>query len=233
VRECETSPAARTPQTIGELIAFRAERAAGKTAILAPGRGELASNRLHAQVEAVVETLNLAGIGRGDRVAVVLPNGPDMAVAFLGVTAAATCAPLNPAYRAPEFEFYLLDLDVRALVLPAGADLPAREVAYARSIPVLELVPGEEAGTFTLEGRGSGKPNAGGPAAPDDVALVLHTSGTTSRPKIVPLTHTNLCASARNIRFSLELTAADRCLNVLPLFHIHGLMAGLLASLAA
>jgi acyl-CoA synthetase (AMP-forming)/AMP-acid ligase II len=89
------------------------------------------------------------------------------------------------------------------------------------------------AGSFELAGDASAAaPIAnGGMAGPDDIALVLHTSGTTSRPKIVPLTQRNLCASARNIGTTLALTAEDRCMNVMPLFHIHGLMAAMLASL--
>jgi acyl-CoA synthetase (AMP-forming)/AMP-acid ligase II/aryl carrier-like protein len=65
------------------------------------------------------------------------------------------------------------------------------------------------------------------------VALVLHTSGTTSRPKLVPLTQANLCASAHHIRATLALSATDRCLNLMPLFHIHGLIAAVLSTLAA
>jgi acyl-CoA synthetase (AMP-forming)/AMP-acid ligase II len=95
---------------------------------------------------------------------------------------------------------------------------------------------GAPAGVFELEedpGREGGAPTAPGLAEPDDVALVLHTSGTTSRPKIVPLLQRNICASAANIRTTLRLTPADRCLNVMPLFHIHGLMAPVLSSLSA
>ena len=67
----------------------------------------------------------------------------------------------------------------------------------------------------------------------DDIALILHTSGTTSRPKMVPLTQANLLASAGNIASTLRLSAADRCLNVMPLFHIHGLVGALLSSVTA
>jgi acyl-CoA synthetase (AMP-forming)/AMP-acid ligase II len=181
-----------------------------------------------------VEALNARGIGRNDRVAIVLPNGPEMATAFVAIACAATTAPLNPAYREEEFEFYLSDLRARALVVEQGSDSPAVSAALSLGIPVLEIVPGDVAGTFSFAGApeaGSGAD--GGLAQADDVALVLHTSGTTSRPKIVPLTHRNLCASARNIRTTLALTPEDRCLNVMPLFHIHGLMAAIMASLSA
>jgi acyl-CoA synthetase (AMP-forming)/AMP-acid ligase II/acyl carrier protein len=204
-------------------------------AILAPGRKPLTYAGLQAQIEATVEALNRMGLGRSDRVALVLPNGPEMAVAFLAVSACATCAPLNPAYRAREFEFYLSDLGVHALVAAAGRHTPARQVAQSLGIPVLELEPREqaEAGLFRLTGQDDGLNGHDGFAQPEDVALVLHTSGTTSRPKIVPLTHTNLCVSARHILSTLQLTSNDRCLNIAPLFHIHGLMAAVMASLSA
>ena len=221
------------PCTIRELLAARAEESPQATAFAAPGRGELTYERLLAQVDAVVGSLNSLGVGRGDRVAVVLPNGSDVAVAFLGTAAVATCAPLNPGYRAAEFEFYLGDLDARALIVPAGSTSPARAVARSRGIPIVELTAGPQAGVFTLDGPAAGPPAASGLAGRDDVALVLHTSGTTGRPKIVPLTHANLCASAFNVRRSLQLIPGDRCLNVMPLFHIHGLVAAVYASLAA
>ena len=157
-----------------------------------------------------------------------------MAVAFLVAGSAATCAPLNPAYRASEFDFYLNDLNAKALIVQSGVESPARTVAHQRGIPIIELAPraAAEAGLFTLTGNLSLPAKPSGFAAPDDVALVLHTSGTTARPKIVPLTHKNLCASARHIRETLELAPGDRCLNVMPLFHIHGLIGAALSSLA-
>jgi acyl-CoA synthetase (AMP-forming)/AMP-acid ligase II len=224
-----------TPLSLYHLIKGRAERNPQDVALAAPGRPPLTYGRLCLHVEEVVGTLNALGVGRNDRVALVLPNGPEMAAAFLAVSSAATGAPLNPAYRSGEFDFYLSDLKARALLVPAGSDSPAIDVARARGIPVIELrpCPGAEAGLFTLAGPGAFSPARGGPAQPDDVALVLHTSGTTSRPKIVPLTQTNVCTSAHNVRVTLELTPRDRCLNVMPLFHIHGLVGALLSSLAA
>jgi oxalate---CoA ligase len=204
-------------------------------AIAAPGRRPLTYGSLHHRVNQVIATLNAFGVGRHDRVAMVLPNGPEMAVAFLGVASGASAAPLNPAYRAEELDFYLSDLATKVLIVQSGVNLPAVRVAHARDIPVIELSPmlEAEAGVFTLIGHDTVASNAGGLAVAEDVALLLHTSGTTSRPKLVPLTHVNLCASAESVRASLELTAADRCLNVMPLFHIHGLVATVLASLAA
>jgi amino acid adenylation domain-containing protein len=204
-------------------------------AIAAPGRAPLTYRRLFAQVETVKKSLNAAGIGRNDRVAVALPDGPETAVAFLAVAAAASCVPLNPAFRAGEMTSYMAHLGAKALIAPAETDSHARTVARALGIPVLELsaLPRAEAGLFKLSGAANARETRSGFAAPDDVALMLYTSGTTSNPKLVPLTQANLCASARNIRAALELTQADRCLNVMPLFHIHGLIGAVLSSLAA
>ena len=209
-------------------------------AISGPGRASLSYAGLREHVRATVAALNDRGIGRNDRVALVLPNGPEMASAFLSVAAGAATAPLNPAYRRQEYDFYLSDLGAKTLVVEQGSDSPAVAVAVDLGIPVLELVvhEGSPAGTFELVGDGparrSGRPTPpGGMAEEEDVALVLHTSGTTSRPKIVPLAQRNVCASARNIRGTLRLTDEDRCMNVMPLFHIHGLMAATLAPLSA
>jgi len=202
-------------------------------AIGAPEAEALTHAGLRALAHGTVAALNAIGIGRGDRVAIVLPNGPEMAAAFIAIAAGATTCPLNPAYRADEFEFYLNDLNARALVVLAGGETPARAVAGKLGIPLLELTPGAVAGAFTLGGGTPGTAGKPGLAEADDVALVLHTSGTTSRPKIVPLSQRNLCASARHIGRALALTPADTCLNIMPLFHIHGLIAATLSSLAA
>jgi acyl-CoA synthetase (AMP-forming)/AMP-acid ligase II len=168
-------------------------------------------------------------------VALVLPNGPELAVAFVGVACAAACAPLNPAYRQEEFDFYLADLGAKAVIVMDGLDSLAREAARKLGIAVLELTPESQqpAGLFTLAHAERSSVSPTSLVTPEDVALVLHTSGTTSRPKIVPLSHRNLCASARNIAHTLNLSPKDRCLNVMPLFHIHGLVGALLSSLQA
>jgi acyl-CoA synthetase (AMP-forming)/AMP-acid ligase II len=202
-------------------------------AIGAPGRPWLSHGDLRALAQRTVTDLNAMGIGRGDRVAMVLPNGPEMAALFVTAACAATTAPLNPAYKADEFDFYLSDLNAGALIVLQGMETPARGVAAARGIPVIELVPGETAGAFTLSGNLSGTPARPGPAEADDVALILHTSGTTSRPKIVPLRQVNVTASAIHIGAALQLAPDDVCLNIMPLFHIHGLIAAVLASLGA
>ena len=219
--------------TVNELLA---KTAAGARAIGAPGRPWMTHAGLRAQIERTVTALNGLGIGRNDRVAIVLPNGPEMATSFLSIAAGATTAPLNPAYRTEEFTFYLSDLNAKALVIAEGMESPARAVAESMNIAIIDLVPGDDAaGSFTLRAPDGMRGTAAqaGLAQADDVALVLHTSGTTSRPKIVPLRHVNITASATHIRNTLHLTPDDVCLNIMPLFHIHGLIAATLSSLGA
>ncbi len=222
--------------TILDLLCEAARRHPDAPALLAPSRASLTYEGLRQQAVETAFGLRGVGIGAGDRVAVVLPNGPEMAAAAVAVASAAVCAPLNPAYGAEEFRFYLTDLQAKALLLPAGQDGPARTVAADLGIACLDVRWDEKeaAGRFRFAADESMSGDGGSrPPGTDDIALVLHTSGTTSRPKIVPLTHGNLCSSARNISRSLQLSAQDRCLNVMPLFHIHGIVAALFASLAA
>jgi len=209
-------------------------RAPNAKALYAPGRSSTTYSALHAHVVRTANGLRQRGLRRDDIIAIVLPNGPEMASAFLSASAAAICAPLNPAYQADELEFYLSDLPAKALIVAGLPDSPARDVARRLGIEVIELAwsPDDPAGIFSLDGPpGRERDDALESPQPDDVALVLHTSGTTSRPKIVPLSHANLSASARHVATSLELTSNDLSLNVMPLFHIHGLVAALLASL--
>jgi acyl-CoA synthetase (AMP-forming)/AMP-acid ligase II len=217
-------------ETIAGLLTRGADEA---PAIGAPGQPWLTHAALRAQAAATIAALNAAGIGRGARVAMVLPNGPQMAALFVCAATACTTAPLNPAYKAEEFAFYLEDLNPAALIVQAGSDTPACAVAAARNIPVIELNPGTAAGSFTLQTGLAGTPAHPGAADADDIALILHTSGTTSRPKIVPLSQRNVTASAYHIGQAIALTPEDTCLNIMPLFHIHGLIAAVLASLAA
>jgi oxalate---CoA ligase len=221
--------------TIHELLAGKP---ATTPAFAASGCPPLTYGGLRAHIERTVASLNRLGIGRNDRVALVLPNGTEMATAFVAVAAGATSAPLNPAYRADEFEFYLSDLNAKALIVERGSASPALGVATKLKIPVIEIVRAgsDPAGVFELVPADNSKTTAaasGGYAKPDDVALVLHTSGTTSRPKIVPLSQRNVCASAGHIRDILNLTPADRGLSIMPLFHIHGLIGSVLSTLCA
>src|SRR4051794_33984386 len=128
-------------------------------AIRAPGKRALSYRDLWTQVEEAARTLRGGGIRRSDRVAIVLPNGPEMATCFLAAGACCTCAPLNPAYSESEFDFYLSDLSAQALIVSADATSAAIPVARRRGILVIELSPcaSGAAGRFQL--------NAAGPAA--------------------------------------------------------------------
>lgn len=212
-------------RSIAGLVARRSGPAIG-----APGRPDLDYAGLAALLARTAADLAGRGVGPGDSVAIVLPNGPEMATAFLAVAGCAVAAPLNPGYTEDEFAFYIDDLGAKLLIVMAGADTPARAAAARLGVPLAELTVAEAAGDFALAGSSPADPTLNGP---EDEALVLHTSGTTSRPKIVPLTMRNVTASAQNIAASLALTPADRCLNVMPLFHIHGLIAATLSTVAA
>ncbi|MGE0311315.1 MAG: acyl--CoA ligase [Lautropia sp.] len=224
--------------TAGTIPALLAPHPADAPAIGAPGRPWLGHGGLRALCATTARALHGVGIGPSHRVAIVLDNGPEMAAAFIAIACSAVTAPLNPAYREEEFDFYLSDLGASAVVVAEGYEGPALAAARARSIPVIRLrvAAGAPAGEFRLDAGEMPSAPAGFADAlpgPDDVALVLHTSGTTSRPKIVPLLQRNLVASATHIGATLALAPADRCLNIMPLFHIHGLIAAVLSSLAS
>jgi len=224
-----------TASTIAEILKIGADDA---PALSSPGGVALSYRALRAHAAKIASGLADHGIGHNDRVAIVLDNGPEMATAFLSIASAATAAPLNPTYRAEEFEFYLTDLRAKLLIVAQGKESPSVQVADKLGIPIARLVahPEHGAGSFDLEfpsAPSTGPAKKATPPSPDDIALVLHTSGTTSRPKIVPLAHRNIAASAANIRRTLALTANDRNLVIMPLFHIHGLIAALTAPLSA
>ena len=222
--------------TLRELLDAGAAR---DPAIVTPDGSVLTYAHMRAEVDRLTARLRGLGIGTADRIAIVVPNGPEMAIAFLAAACTGCAAPLNPKYRAEELRFYLDDLGAKALITrPDESGSDARDAAGEADAAVLPVA---LTGT-AADGPGSIDVLASSPAAeppapngpsPDDVALVLHTSGTTSRPKIVPLRQRHLTRSASGIAESLELTAADRSLQVMPLFHIHGLLAGLLAPLSA
>ena len=198
-------------------------------AISAPDRPSLPHGLLSEQTLSAGGQLKSLQVGGDDRVAIVLPNGPAMASAFVCLSPWCATAPLNPAYKTDEYEFYLNDLDAKILLVETGSTSPALDVASRLGIKIVELQEGEAAGSFSLDAA-----NGEAMSREDDaIALILHTSGTTSRPKMVPLSQANVAASAKNISATLSLTPDDICLNVMPLFHIHGLMAPVLASLSS
>jgi len=209
---------------------------ADASAIGAPDRASLTYGGLSDLLEQTAKTLNGFGIGRGDRVAIVLPNGPEMATAFLAVSACASAAPLNPAYKQDEFTFYLEDLGAKVLLVDAASASPALKSAETLGIPVISIdwSDTDPAGSFGIKAIDlAGTPAKTGWSEGADEALVLHTSGTTSRPKVVPLGTANVLASAKHIGTALQLGSKDVGLSIMPLFHIHGLIASLLSSIHA
>ncbi|MFN0301311.1 MAG: AMP-binding protein [Burkholderiales bacterium] len=202
--------------------------------ILAPGRPALSYGGLWRQIERIADVIMEANRTRPMRVAMMLPNGPEAAVTFLAVTVGATCVPLDPSLHRADLKFHLEDTDTRVIIVNKDENGPIHDVARELDLTIIEIAVDHSlpAGIFeisTLPQIQDARPRQ---ADPRDVALILHTSGTTSRPKLVPLTHANLSASATNIARTLALSPADRCLNVMPLFHIHGLVGALLASIA-
>jgi acyl-CoA synthetase (AMP-forming)/AMP-acid ligase II len=217
-----------TKQSPGTLLALLDPIEGERTAIVLPEDGTRVSYAsLREQVRDVADAFAGLGIKRGDRVAMALPNGLPAVVCFLGAAAAGTAAPLNPGYREDEFRFYLGDTDARLLVLPEDGGEDARRAAGDTVAIVTASV---------VDGRlrlSSTKRGTAGTPSPDDLALVLHTSGSTGRPKRVPLKQSNLVASVGNIIETYQLTENDVSLCVMPLFHVHGLMASLMATLAS
>ncbi|MEZ5726708.1 MAG: non-ribosomal peptide synthetase [Burkholderiaceae bacterium] len=218
-----------------KLVASAAARNPHASALLAPGLPTLTYDTLLARIDAMESALRDAGMGPRSRVATVLRNGPDAALAAIGLVASACSVPLNPGYGADELRFYLDDAGAEALIVESGDDGTAAQLAESMGLAVLALQPtrGGPAGHFDLQVRCARRALASDRAGRSPASLVLHTSGTTARPKIVTLTQAQLADSARSIAAHLRLSPDDRGLNVMPLFHIHGLVGSLFASLAA
>jgi len=198
-------------------------------AITSINKSPLTYKDLKKLINNIARQLSANGISNKDRAAIVLPNGPCMATSFLAISSYMSSAPLNPNYKLEEFEFYLRDLKPKLLIVEQNSKNPALAAAHKLKIPVCEIKvkDSDPAGIFNLfeTDRDFTLPTE------DDEALVLHTSGTTSRPKIVPLSNKNIFASSINISSSLDLGEKDHCLNIMPLFHIHGLIAVLASSM--
>ena len=202
-------------------------------AIGASNREWLTYGGLRELTKSVQTTLRENGIAKKDRIAIVLSNGPAMASAFVTIAQSAITAPLNPSYREDEFAFYMDDLKAKAIVVSKDYDGAAVSTAERLKIKIIRLVESEKiAGLFSLDVEKDGDIVEEEAVNENDIALILHTSGTTSKPKIVPLLQSNIVASASNIAQSLSLSSSDRCMNVMPLFHIHGLIAAVSASLS-
>jgi acyl-CoA synthetase (AMP-forming)/AMP-acid ligase II len=215
----------KSVQTLLDVLHF----ADSHTAIVVPELGiNVTYDSLRQQVLAMANALASAGIRRGDAVAIALPNGLPAIVSFLAASIAGTAAPLNPAYPYEEFHFFLGDTNARILLCPpVGAEF-VRTAAKDRNIPVFSVEMSDRGEVHMVDAPGGAR--AAEPTA-DDIALVLHTSGSTGRPKRVPLRHFNLAVSSANIANTYALTEQDVSLCIMPLFHIHGLIASTMATL--
>jgi len=214
--------------TLGSLL----ESAPGaRPALRLPGGATLSYAALRERSNELAARLVAEGVRAGDRVAASYQNGLEIVVALFGVAAArAGYAPLNSAYTEDEFRFYLDDIAPKLLLLTPGSVPAARAAAATLGIPVLDVwFEGENLRTSATNATETAIPQA----QDEDVALFLHTSGTTSRPKGVPLTHANLAASAANIQRWYRLGSEDVSYCVMPLFHVHGLVFSTLAHLGA
>jgi amino acid adenylation domain-containing protein len=220
---------------IGDLLAHHGRHSPASPAILAPGGAALTYGAFWTGMNEIVGQLRGFGINRGDRVAVVLPTGAESAVATIAVAAGAVCVPLHPGFSADEWRRYFADLRVAGLLTRSDVDSASRSVAYGLGIPVIDLAPSPDQtpGAFKLVCPTPRPAVIGDLATGADDAFMLLTSGTTSRPKLVPLTHASVCLSAHNVGSVVALQAHDRLLSVLPLFHAHGLISGLVTALAA
>jgi len=201
---------------------------ATSTAVILPDEGiRITYGQLREQVAKMADDLAGLGIKRGDRVATVLPNGLPAIVTFLAGATAGTAAPLNPGYRQDEFSFFIEDTAAKVLLLPPDGAAEARQAAEGK-VPMYS-VQMDEKGFVRILNLPPASRSAALPG-PEDVALVLHTSGSTGRPKRVPIQQRNLGASARNIVDHYELSASDVSVCVMPLFHVHGLVASVLST---
>ena len=201
-------------------------------AVLVSDGPELSYRLLRQHVSRVADTLAALGVARSDRVAIVIGNGAEAVVAVLGAAVAAAAAPLNPACTEDELRYYIEDVSARALIVPRGGGEAARR-AWRAGAPLVEIAV-EPGGKLAIEAspRPAARRSAGSPG-PDDVALILHSSGTTGRPKRAALRHRNLAASARHVVATYGLSSLDTALCVMPLFHIHGLVGCTLSTFAS
>jgi acyl-CoA synthetase (AMP-forming)/AMP-acid ligase II/aryl carrier-like protein len=228
----EASPGESPLMTLPEVVRFWAERTPEAPAILAPGRSALSYRALLDQVGETVRSLNRAGLGRGDRVALVLPDGPELAVAVLGIASATTAVPLSPDLPVDDLAARLADLQPRAMVVLAGGGVEA--CPSSAGIPVVEQVPSpaSAAGCFSLRFAGDPTPALVARPQPEDVALLLYTSSTTGNPKRFPRSHRAACAVAGLLATGFAHGPTDRCLNIASMVHSQGINS-MLASLVA
>ncbi|WFD18096.1 oxalate--CoA ligase [Malassezia caprae] len=198
--------------------------------------------QLHGMIENVRAQLAALSLPKGATLSSSLINSAEFVAVFLATAEEGLiAAPLNPGYKESEAHFYLEDTDSKLLILPKGTlsgegasegALAAKRAADSLNVRAVEAVLDAANATVTLvDAQGplsKGEPTE---ASEDQTALILHTSGTTGRPKAVPLSHKNLVSTMHNIQRTYQLTPEDKTYLVMPLFHVHGLLCGLLSTL--
>lgn len=173
------------------------------------------------------------GLQEQDRIAVVLPQGVEILLSFLSISSFAVFVPLNPDCSASEFAYLLKATKVKALLVHKELTTAAEELAQQAGLKVIKITGYDQDGMHFSGQVLQPKQDNFLQASASDTALLLSTSGTTAQPKLVPLTHANLLAAVRNLGDSLELSAEDCCVNLLPPFHIGALLDLFLAPLTA
>nr|QGN03529.1 4-coumarate-CoA ligase [Olea europaea] len=223
--------------TLTGLLKEVAGKFPSRRAISVSDKFNISHARLRELIERAASRLLAAGVKPGDVVALTFPNTVEFVIMFLAVIRVrATAAPLNSAYTFDEFEFYLSDSESKIIITLKEGNKPAEAAASKLNIPHITATLSDANSELTLSStQPQSKPDSVSKIINDqsDVVLFLHTSGTTSRPKGVPLTQHNLYSSVQNIKSVYKLTESDSTVIVLPLFHVHGLLAGLLSSLGA
>jgi len=194
----------------------RAADAPDEIAILAPGRNLLTYSNLWKHIQTLQNTLAGHGVEPGQVTALVLPGGPEFILAFLALSSTGACAPLDTALTENEYHSYLSRLGARTLIVSDSQQTPATRAALSLGIRVLTIHTLENISEF-------GHSDEAGSGRTTEAALLLFTSATTDSPKLVPLTWSNLNAMAIHDVHALQLTATDRVLCLMPLFHLHGL----------
>jgi oxalate---CoA ligase len=205
--------------TVRELI-FSGNQDPDHPAIESPDFPAISYQGLREQIQYVVKTLNARGFGRNARIAVLTPGGPETAVLMISVMAGFTCVSINPWYTCDEYERYFPKLRINAIIVQKGDTTPARSAAEAQNLPVIEMILSPESRhIFSLmpELPPEGKPRFAGP---DDIALIVLTSGTTDTPKIVPLTQRLVCTAIEKDAVANRYTAEERVLLITPLYHM-------------
>lgn len=216
-------------KTLLDLLAAEAD---DHPALAAPGRPVLTYGQLRDNIVALATQLNSFGLGPGDRIAIAMGNGPEMALSFFAAAMSGTVAPLNPKYKQEEFAFYFDDTQARALITLPDT-IPEAHAAATPDMTIIAAIINDD-GTLAFQAVTGARPARRAELAqPDDIAMILHTSGTTSRPKRVPIRQRNMAASAANIAGTYNLSPDDVALCVMPLFHVHGIVGSMIATLSS